>query len=154
MSLGESVRKIDEFETDADIFDFDPWSAGKNVEWINAGFGKFKRGATSRVIRKYGSLKVTKFSYSNQWFGLTWSIAHGIKQANSCFNFSPKINGNDELTLGAAWMAGKAILPIESLSVKPKIPSRERLFISTKRIGFLPFTWLKVTHFWIRQIFR
>ncbi len=55
ISFGESVRKIDEFGSDADILDFEPWSAGKNVEWINAGFGKFKRGATSRVIRKYGS---------------------------------------------------------------------------------------------------
>jgi len=100
------VRNIDEFGSDADIFDFEPWSAGKNVEWINAGFGKFKRGATSRVIRKYGS----------------WSIAHGIRQGYSCLSFSPKINGNDELTLGAAWIAGKAIFPIQSLSVKPKIP--------------------------------
>lgn len=55
ISFGESVRKIDEFATDADIFDFGPCNAGKNVEWINAGLGKFKRGATSRVIRKYGS---------------------------------------------------------------------------------------------------
>jgi hypothetical protein len=30
------------------------------------------------------------------------SIAHGIRQDNSCFNFSPNINGNDELILGAA----------------------------------------------------
>ncbi len=97
---------MEEFGSDADIFDFEPCNAGKNVEWINAGFGKFKRGATSRVIRKYGS----------------WSMAHGIRQGYSCLIFSPKINGNDELRLGAAWIAGKAILPIQSLSVKPKIP--------------------------------
>lgn len=34
------------------------------------------------------------------------------------------MNGNEELTAGAACMAGKPILPIESLSVKPKIATR------------------------------
>jgi len=29
-------------------------------------------------------------------------MAHGMRQANSCLSFSPKMNGNDELTLGAA----------------------------------------------------
>lgn len=55
---------------------------------------------------------------------ITWSIAHGIKHGNSCLSFSPNINGNDELTLGAACMAGNAIFPIESLSVKPNIPKK------------------------------
>jgi hypothetical protein len=44
-----------EFGSDADIFDPGPCHAGKNVEWSKAGLGKFKRGATSRAIRKYGS---------------------------------------------------------------------------------------------------
>jgi hypothetical protein len=43
-----------EFGSDADIFDPGPCHAGKNVEWSKAGLGKFKRGATSRAIRKYG----------------------------------------------------------------------------------------------------
>ena len=42
-------------------------------------------------------------------------MPHGIRQGTSCLCFSPKINGNDELILGAAWIAGKAILPIQSL---------------------------------------
>jgi hypothetical protein len=29
-------------------------------------------------------------------------MAHGIRQGYSCLIFSPKINGNDELRLGAA----------------------------------------------------
>ena len=63
ISFGESVRKIDEFGSDADIFDCEPWRAGKNVEWINDGFGKFNRGATSRVIRKYGSYNKSTIIY-------------------------------------------------------------------------------------------
>jgi len=46
-------------------------------------------------------------------------MAHGIKHGTS---FLPlKICGNVELKLGAAWTAGKAILPIEEASVKPKM---------------------------------
>lgn len=36
------------------------------------------------------------------------------------------MNGNEELIAGAAWIAGKPIFPIESLSVKPKIAEKYR----------------------------
>ena len=52
-------------------------------------------------------------------------MAQGIRQWISCFNLSPKMNGNDELIDGAACIAGKAIFPMQSLSVKPKIPERK-----------------------------
>ena len=141
------------------ILDFEPWSAGKNVEWINAGLGKFKRGVTSRVIRKYRSC----FSIENHWIHfeemlikLTWSITHGIKQANSCLSFSPKINGNDELTLDATIISGNDILTIQSLSLKPNIPMKIRLINLTdkSKLHYSPFTWLRVTLFRIGQIFR
>jgi hypothetical protein len=32
------------------------------------------------------------------------------------------ISGKEELKLGEAWMAGKLILPMQSLSPNPKIP--------------------------------
>ncbi len=51
----------------------------------------------------------------------TWSIAHGMRHDNSSLALSPNMCGNEELTAGAAWIAGKAILPIESVSVRPKI---------------------------------
>jgi len=41
------------------------------------------------------------------------------------------MKGNEVEKEGLAWMAGKLILPITSLSPNPNIP----------------FTWLKVTHF-------
>lgn len=113
-----SVKNTAEFVSLADIFVLAPCSAGKNVEWMRAGFGKPRRGATSLVIRKYGS----------------WSMAHGIKQ---CTFLLPKMNGNEDENDGAAWTAGNAIFPIGSESPKPKIP----------------FTWLNVTHFWMRIIF-
>ena len=53
--FGVSVRYIEELASLADIFVFAPCRAGKNVEWIKAGFGKPNFGATSLVIRKYGS---------------------------------------------------------------------------------------------------
>ena len=53
--MGESVKNIDEFKSDALIFDFAPCNAGKNIEWIRAGLGKPNLGATSLVNRKYGS---------------------------------------------------------------------------------------------------
>ena len=31
------------------------WRAGMNLEWIRDGLGYLSRGATSRVMRKYGS---------------------------------------------------------------------------------------------------
>ena len=53
--FGVSVKNMDEFGSLADIFDFAPCRAGKNLERIRAGFLHFKTGAMSRVIRKYGS---------------------------------------------------------------------------------------------------
>ena len=50
-----SVRLMDELGSLADIFVLAPCRAGKNVEWIKAGFKKPNRGATSLVILKYGS---------------------------------------------------------------------------------------------------
>ena len=52
----------------------------------------------------------------------TWSIAHGMRHLNSSLEQPSKMNGNDELIAGAAWMAGNAILPMASESWKPKIP--------------------------------
>ncbi len=58
ISTGVSVRKIEELASDALIFDWAPCRAGKKIEWSKAHLGKFRRGATSRVIRKYGSYKI------------------------------------------------------------------------------------------------
>lgn len=113
--FGVSVKNTAEFVSLADIFVLAPCNAGKNVEWMSAGLGNPRRGATSLVIRKYGS----------------WSMAHGIKQFTF---FSPNINGNVDENAGAACTAGNAIFPMGSESPKPKIP----------------FTWLNVTHFWMR----
>lgn len=44
-----------------------------------------------------------------QYDFLTWSIAHGIR--HWIFSLPLKICGNDELKDGAAWIAGKLILP-------------------------------------------
>ncbi len=52
MSLGESVRKMEEVGSEADILDCGPCRAGKNVEWMIAGLEKPSRGAISRVILK------------------------------------------------------------------------------------------------------
>lgn len=52
-------------------------------------------------------------------------MAHGMRHAISSLSLLSNINGNVELTAGAACIAGKAIFPIESLSVKPKIASDE-----------------------------
>ncbi len=54
----------------------------------------------------------------------TWSIAHGMRHGTSSLIFSPNMHGKDELTAGAAWIAGKLIFPMESVSVKPKIPEK------------------------------
>lgn len=48
-----------------------------------------------------------------------------------------KIKGKVVEMAGAAWTAGNAIFPITSESPNPNIP----------------FTWLNVTHFWIRITF-
>lgn len=50
----------------------------------------------------------------------TWSIAHGIRHGTLVFPL--KISGNEELKLGAAWMAGKEFLPMFVSPLKPKIP--------------------------------
>jgi hypothetical protein len=49
----------------------------------------------------------------------TWSISHGIRQGTSSFPLN--ICGKAELKLGAAWIAGKLIFPMLSLSENPKI---------------------------------
>jgi hypothetical protein len=66
---------------------------------------------------------------------ITWSIAQGMRQGMLLLPLN--ISGNDELKLGAAWMEGKLILPIQVLSSNPN----------------MPFTWLNVTNFCTRHIF-
>lgn len=129
ISVGESVRKMDDVTSDALIFDLAPCRAGKKIECRRAHLGKFRRAATSRVIRKYGSCRSREqISDKKGKKGIsTWSIAHGMRHDNSSLMFSPKMNGNVELIAGAAWMAGKAIFPIESLSVKPKMAEKQRV---------------------------
>jgi hypothetical protein len=56
----------------------------------------------------------------------TWSMAHGMRQFNSSLSLSLNMNGNEELTAGAAWIAGKPIFPIESLSFRPNIANRKK----------------------------
>lgn len=55
--LSVSVTNIEELGSLALIFVCAPCKAGKNVEWSKAGFKQPIRGATSLVIRKYGSYK-------------------------------------------------------------------------------------------------
>jgi hypothetical protein len=52
ISLGVSVTMMVEVVDEEDIFVLWPWSAGKNLEWMSAGFLHPRRGATSLVIRK------------------------------------------------------------------------------------------------------
>ena len=52
LTLGVSVKNMDELASLADILVWAPCKAGKNVECSKAGFLNFKVGATSRVIRK------------------------------------------------------------------------------------------------------
>merc|ERR1712062_191573 len=92
--LGVSVKNMDELSSLALIFVWAPCNAGKNVECNKAGFLNLSVGATSRVIRKYGS----------------WSIAQGIRHVMS-FRL-PKMKGKLELKLGTAWTAGNIILPM------------------------------------------
>ena len=68
---------------DALIFVFRPTSAGMNLLHISAGLCSFRRDATSRVIRKYGS----------------WSTAHGIMQR---IFFGPSTFGKEEEKEGDA----------------------------------------------------
>jgi hypothetical protein len=121
ISAGVSVRKIEELASDALIFDWAPCSAGKKIEWSKAHFGKLRRDATSRVIRKNGSYHHHKIKWKENKFDLTWSIAHGIRHLNSSLSLPLNINGNEELIAGAAWIAGKPIFPIASLSLRPNI---------------------------------
>ena len=60
-------------------------------------------------------------------------MAHGMRDGISFFPL--KIWGKAELNDVAAWIAGNAILPIQLLSLKPK----------------MPLAWLSVTHFHIWQ---
>ena len=86
-----------ELTSDALIFVCGPWSAGKNLAWMSAGFGYLSLTATSRVSRKYGS----------------WSIAQGMRQG--MLDCVPKIWGKEWEKEGAAWMDAKWILPMLSL---------------------------------------
>ena len=52
---GVSVRNTDDVGSLELILVFAPCNAGKNVENIREGLGQPSRGATSRVILKYGS---------------------------------------------------------------------------------------------------
>lgn len=47
-------------------------------------------------------------------------MAQGMRHGT--FLAPPKMKGNDEENEGAAWMDGKLILPITSLSPNPNIP--------------------------------
>ena len=75
---------MEEEAEDALILVLEPCSAGKNFEWMSAGLGSFIRGATSRVMRKYGS----------------WSMAHGMRQGTLVS--PPKMCGKEEENDGAA----------------------------------------------------
>ena len=85
------------------------------MEWMSDGLRKPRRGATSRVMRKYGS----------------WSMAHGIRHGTFCWPaiVASKTCGKDDENDGAACTAGKACLPMLTESSKPK----------------MPLTWLYVT---------
>lgn len=83
-----------------------PCRLGMNLERISEGFCHPKRGARSRVIRKYGS----------------WSMAHGIRQRIKSSPSLPKIPRKAAGKAGAACVAGKDILPMLSESPKPKMP--------------------------------
>mmetsp|Transcript_68936 Transcript_68936/g.166672 ORF Transcript_68936/g.166672 Transcript_68936/m.166672 type:complete len:214 (-) Transcript_68936:562-1203(-) len=102
--LGVSVQKMAEASSEALIFESAPCSAGKNLEWISAGLPKPRRGATSLVMRKYGS----------------WSMAHGMRQGTVVS--PPKMCGKEDENDGAACTAGKACLPMLTESSKPKMP--------------------------------
>lgn len=65
------------------------------------------RGATSRVMRKYGS----------------WSMAQGMRQRMSLR--SPNIWGKDVGKAGAACVAGKDILPMLSSPFRPNMAFME-----------------------------
>ena len=47
-----------------------------------------------------------------------------MRHDSSSLVFSPNMNGNEELTAGAAWIAGKPIFPMESVSVRPKMAKK------------------------------
>lgn len=60
MSFMVSVRKMEDVGSLEDILLCGPCRAGKKEEWNRAGLWKPRRGATSRVILKYGSWKIKK----------------------------------------------------------------------------------------------
>lgn len=98
--------------------------------WMNQC--RFRKVQSVCNISSHSEIRILKSNETLIWLSTnpdrTWSIAQGIKQGYSCFNFSPKIDGNVELTQGAAWIAGKAILPIQSVSSKPKMPEKQNWF--------------------------
>src|SRR2546430_16271885 len=62
-----SVVKMLDSGMEADILPPGPRRLGRSLLWIRAGFGYPSFGATSRVIRKWGS----------------WSMPHGISTGTS-----------------------------------------------------------------------
>ena len=68
------MRKIEEVGSLELIFVFAPCRAGKNVENIRDGFGQPSRGATSRVILKYGSYERKKNNRYDKCYWLRKSI--------------------------------------------------------------------------------
>lgn len=74
------------------------------------------------VILKYGS----------------WSIACGIKHG---IFLSPKINGNVEEKLGAAWIVGKPICPMLWLLLNPKIPLTWLNVVSLASLRWFGYNW-------------
>lgn len=100
--FGVSVKKIPEFGFEADILVPKPCNEGKNFEYKPAGFGALSLPQTSLVILKYGS----------------WSIPQGMRQGMFLL---PKMCGKVDDRQGAAWMAGYAALPQQSLKSIPKM---------------------------------
>ena len=84
--------KIAELGSEPDILEWNPWRAGKNLEYRLAGLGALILLQTSLAILKYGS----------------WSIPHGIK--HGIFSF-PNICGKLDDRHGAASTAGYEALP-------------------------------------------
>lgn len=154
----ESVRKMDEVGSLELILLFGPCKAGKNVEWINAGLRYPRRGATSRVIRKYGSWKLCIKTHNSdrgscnllgQWHREWDRKCRFDHQRYSGRNYWMKEQlvlpeKQSSLKQSNVWQVGISstaitlFIPVESLSVNPKIP----------------LTWLKVTHFLTFSILR
>lgn len=69
-----SVTNIEELGSLALIFVCAPCKAGKNVEWSRAGFKHPIRGATSLVIRKYGSYKYIMILFQENLSRLNYCV--------------------------------------------------------------------------------